>query len=245
MRVAAVVPAYRAASTVDAVVAGLSREFQALGDANAGVIVVDDGSDDATGERARAAGAEVVSHPENRGKGQALLTGFRRARELGADAVVSVDADGQHLADQALLVARAPAPRDALVLGIRDLVRAGAPSANRFSNRFSNVFLSFFSGRRLRDTQCGLRRYPLPETLELGLESSGYELESEVILKAAGSHWPIVEVPVEVYYPPESERVSHFHVVRDPARIVARVLSTAASVKLSRPVPRGGSRSAS
>jgi hypothetical protein len=64
-------------------------------------------------------------------------------------------------------------------------------------------------------------------------------------LKAAGFHWPIVEVPVEVYYPPEAERVSHFHVVRDPARIVARVLSTVASVKLSRPVPLRGSRSAS
>jgi glycosyltransferase involved in cell wall biosynthesis len=235
MRVAAVVPAYRAAPTVAEVVRGLTREFQALGEANAGVIVVDDGSDDETAERALAAGAEVVRHPENRGKGQALLTGFRAARERGADAVVSVDADGQHLPDQALIVARAPAPRDALVLGIRDLVRAGAPSANRFSNRFSNVFLSFFSGRRLRDTQCGLRRYPLPETLELGLESSGYELESEVILKAAGFHWRIVEVPVEVYYPPEAERVSHFHVVRDPARIVARVVSTVASLRLSRP----------
>jgi glycosyltransferase involved in cell wall biosynthesis len=234
MRVAAVVPAYRAASTVAEVVRGLSREFETLGEANAGVIVVDDGSLDETAERARAAGAEVLSHPENRGKGQARLTGFRRARERGADAVVSVDADGQHLPDQALLVARADAPRHALVLGVRDLVRAGAPSANRFSNRFSNVFLSLFSGRRLKDTQCGLRRYPLPETLELGLRSSGYELESEVILKSAGKGWPIVEIPVEVYYPPEAERVSHFHVVRDPARIVARVLLTAASVRLSR-----------
>lgn len=234
MRVAAVVPAYRAASTVAEVASGLAREFQALGSENAGVIVVDDGSDDETAERARATGAEVVQHSENRGKGQALLTGFRRARELGADAVVSVDADGQHLPDQALVLARAGAPREALVLGVRDLVRAGAPSANRFSNRFSNVFLSFFSGRRLRDTQCGLRRYPLPETLDLGLESSGYELESEVILKAAGFYWPIVEIPVEVYYPPESERVSHFHVVRDPARIVARVLTTVASVRLGR-----------
>lgn len=244
MRVAAVIPAYRAARTVAEVASGIIREFQALGEANAGVIVVDDGSDDATAERAAAAGAEVVRHPTNRGKGQALLTGFRAAHERGADAAVSVDADGQHLPDQALAVARAAAPREALVLGVRDLVRAGAPRPNRFSNRFSNLFLSLFSGRRLSDTQCGLRRYPLPETLELNLASSGYELESEVILKAAAFGWEIVEVPIEVYYPPESERVSHFHVVRDPARIVARVLSTVATTRLARPASLRSTRSA-
>jgi hypothetical protein len=70
------------------------------------------------------------------------------------------------------------------MLGVRDLRRDGAPRANRFSNGFSNLWMSFFARRALADTQCGLRRYPLPEALELGLASSGYELEAEVILKA-------------------------------------------------------------
>ena len=235
MRIAAVVPAYQASSTVLEVARGLVQAFEQLGPDNAGVIVVDDGSSDGTAERAESAGVTVLSHAENRGKGAALLTGFEAARARGAGAVVSVDADGQHPADQALIVARASAPRQALVLGVRDLKGAGAPRANRFSNRFSNVFLSFFSGRQLFDTQCGLRRYPLPETLNLRLASTGYELESEVILRAAALGWPIEQVPVEVFYPPEEQRVSHFHVVRDPARIVKRVLWTVATARRAGP----------
>ena len=115
------------------------------------------------------------------------------------------------------------------MLGVRDLLRDGAPRANRFSNGFSNLWMSFFARRPLGDTQCGLRRYPLPEALELGLVGSGYELEAEVILKAVRARWPLAEVPVRVLYPTGAERVSHFRSVRDPARIVFSILSTVAS----------------
>jgi len=231
MRVAAVVPAYQAEATIADVVGSLRDAWRSLGERDAGVVVVDDGSTDATAAQARTAGADVVVHERNRGKGAALCSGFARAVELGARAAVSVDADGQHPASQALLVAQADFPREALILGVRDMKRAGAPRANRFSNRFSNLFLSWFSGRPLTDTQCGLRRYPLPETLELGLRSTGYEFESEVILHMARRGRSIAELPVEVIYPPEEKRTSHFRVVRDPARIVARVLWTVASVR--------------
>jgi hypothetical protein len=89
--------------------------------------------------------------------------------------------------------------------------------------------LSFALGRTLSDTQCGLRRYPLPETLALGGRASGYAFEAEVILRAARLGWEIEEVPVRVIYPPEHERITHFHSVRDPARIVYRVLYTLAT----------------
>jgi glycosyltransferase involved in cell wall biosynthesis len=231
MRVLAVVPAFQAERSVEAVVRGLRA---ALGPAAEPLIVVDDGSSDRTAERAEQAGAVVLRHPENRGKGAALRTGFARALAAGAGAVVSVDADGQHLPEEAARIARDPAPREALVLAIRDLARDGAPPANRFSNAFSNAFLSWFGGRPLHDTQCGLRRYPLPETLALGARADGYAYEAEVLLRAARLGKPIVEVPVRVFYPPEEERVSHFHVVRDPARIVASVLSTALFVRRQR-----------
>jgi glycosyltransferase involved in cell wall biosynthesis len=231
MRVLAVVPAFQAERSVEAVVRGLRA---ALGPAAEPLIVVDDGSSDRTAERAEQAGAVVLRHPENRGKGAALRTGFARALAAGAGAVVSVDADGQHLPEEAARLARDPAPREALVLAIRDLARDGAPAANRFSNAFSNAFLSWFGGRPLHDTQCGLRRYPLPETLALGARADGYAYEAEVLLRAARLGKPIVEVPVRVFYPPEEERVSHFHVVRDPARIVASVLSTALFVRRQR-----------
>ena len=169
MKVGFVIPAYQAEASVAAVVKGLFSELGSEAQ-DALVLVVDDGSTDATAEVARAAGARV-----------------------------------------------------------RDLVSAGAPRANIFSNRFSNRFLSFALGRTLSDTQCGLRRYPLPETLELGGRAEGYGYEAELILRAVRLGWEVVEVPVRVIYPPESERVSHFHSVKDPARIVYRVLHTLAT----------------
>ena len=169
VRVLAVVPAFQAERSVGGVVRGLRA---ALGDEP--IVVVDDGSTDATAREAEAAGAVVVRLPSNRGKGAALRSGFARAAELGADAAVTVDADGQHPPDEAARVAHHPAPRVALVLGVRDLVRDGAPRASRFSNGVSNFFLSWFGGRRLSDTQCGLRRYPLPEVAALGARSAGY-----------------------------------------------------------------------
>jgi glycosyltransferase involved in cell wall biosynthesis len=223
VRVIAVVPAYFAESSVGEVVRALRERWPGVEGAPS-VIVVDDGSRDHTGEAARAAGAYVVRHPENRGKGAALRTGFERARAFGARAVVSVDADGQHPAEEALRLALHPAPLESLVLGVRDLVRAGAPRANQRSNAISNFFLSRFTRRELRDTQCGLRRYPLERTLALAPRSNGYAFEAEVVLRAARAGWDIEQVPVRVLYPPD--RRTHFHSVRDPARIVFRVVST-------------------
>ena len=232
VRVAFVVPAYQASHSIARVVSELLDATRGAVEATEpAVVVVDDGSTDETEQRARDAGALVVRHDQNRGKGAALLTGFARAHALGAEAAVSVDADGQHLATEAVRVAQHQAAREALVLAVRDLRRDGAPRANRFSNGFSNLWMSWFTGRPLRDTQCGLRRYPLPEVLDLHLQGSGYELEAEVILKAARARWPIHELPTRVLYPPGTERVSHFHSVRDPTRIVLRILATVATTR--------------
>ena len=222
------IPAYQAAASVAKVVAELFSELGSEAQ-DSPILVVDDGSTDGTADAARSAGARVLRHLTNQGKGCALRTGFQALYDAGAEAAVCVDADGQHPAEEAVRLARYPAARTALVLGVRDLVRAGAPRANVFSNRFSNRFLSFSLGRTLSDTQCGLRRYPLPETLALGGKAEGYGYEAELILRAVRLGWEVVEVPVRVIYPPESERVSHFHSVKDPARIVYRVLYTLAT----------------
>ena len=222
----AVVPAFQAERSVGGVVRGLRA---ALGDVP--IIVVDDGSTDGTAREAEAAGAVVVRHERNRGKGAALRTGFERVLELGGDTAVTVDADGQHPPEEAARVAHHPAPRTAFVLGVRDLARDGAPPSSRFSNAFSNRFLTWFGGRPLADTQCGLRRYPLPEIATLGARSRGYAFEAESLLRAARRGWEIVELPVRVFYPPPRERLSHFHVVRDPARIIYRVLETTLLVR--------------
>jgi glycosyltransferase involved in cell wall biosynthesis len=224
VKILAVVPAFQAEQSVGGVVSGLLRALP--GRDAPKVVVVDDGSTDGTAREAERAGAKLLRHERNLGKGAALRTGMLFAQDSGVGAVVTVDADGQHPADEAARLALDAAPREALVLGVRDLLRDGAPLANRFANGFSNVFLSWFGGVPLHDSQCGLRRYPVPETLALGARSDGYAFEAETLLRAARLGWRIVEVPVRVVYPPRSERVSHFHAVRDPARIVARVLET-------------------
>jgi glycosyltransferase involved in cell wall biosynthesis len=220
------VPAFDAAPTVGAVVTDLR---EALG---APVIVVDDGSSDGTADAARAGGAEVVRHPRNLGKGAALETGLREAASAGFAVAVTVDADGQHPGASARAVMDGSGDPRALVLGVRDLVRDGAPASNRFGNDVSNFFLSLFARRRLRDTQCGLRRYPVREALELAARSRGYAFEAEIVLRALGAGLPVVEVPVQVVYPPAEARSSHFRSVRDPARIVVAVVRTVIELRL-------------
>ena len=190
------------------------------------VWVVDDGSTDDTAKVAELAGARVIRHATNRGKGAALVSGFRALVQEGFEATVSLDADGQHPAEEALRLACLPSPAETLVLGVRNLVRDGAPRSSQFSNSISNRFLSLFSGQSLRDTQCGLRRYPLPQILELAPRSPGYAFEAEIILRAARAGLRIDQVPIRVWYPPAAARISHFHSVKDPTRIVFRVLST-------------------
>lgn len=189
-------------------------------------LVVDDGSSDGTHDVASLAKVACVRHPTNLGKGAALRTGLAWALEQGFTQVVTADADGQHPSSEILRLVELETPTDALVLGVRDLVRAGAPKANQFSNRVSNRFLSLFTGMRLFDTQCGLRRYPVRETLELKCRDAGYAFEAEVILRAARVGLPILQTPIEVRYPRGTERLSHFDNVRDPMRIVARVVTT-------------------
>lgn len=224
-RACTIVPAYDGAKSLGAVVEGLRAEVPEAAEGER-LLVVDDGSRDGTGKLARSLGCTVVAHGENRGKGAALRTGLATARALGFDVALTVDADGQHPAASARTILYASYDRAALVLAVRDLLASGAPKKNQMSNRISNFFLSFFSGKALADTQCGLRRYPVEATLALGGKAPGYAYESELLLRAVAAGMPIVEVPVPVYYPPEDLRVTHFDGVRDPARIVVTVVST-------------------
>jgi glycosyltransferase involved in cell wall biosynthesis len=226
VRRAYLIPAYQASQSLKHVLDALR-----LCDPDGHLLVVDDGSTDGTGDIARSCRADLVTHQQNRGKGAALRSGFARLLEDGFECAVSVDADGQHRAEDALLLARHEAPAQTLLLGVRDLVRDGAPGASQFSNRFSNRWVSWVSGRTLSDTQCGLRRYPLRATLDLGSEARGYGFECDMLVRAARRGIAIEEVPIRVIYPPKAQRVSHFHVVADPTRIVLRLVHTALTVR--------------
>jgi len=231
MSTAAIVPALDAANTIGHVVSGLLQHWPETRNA---VIVVDDGSTDDTAERARRAGALVVCHGRNRGKGAALRTALSVAYDLGFHRAVSVDADGQHPAEEAWRLAELDVEERALVLGIRNLSSAGAPRANQMSNGISNFFLSRFLRTRLLDTQCGLRRYPIRETLALGARSPGYAFEAEILMLAIRAGLPVEQVPVRVVYP-RTAHTTHFDSVRDPARIISRVLITLARATMKPP----------
>jgi glycosyltransferase involved in cell wall biosynthesis len=224
-----VVPAYEAGTSVARVVREIREALPELGEG--AILVVDDGSTDGTAEAARAAGVRVARHDRNRGKGAALRTGMTEADKLGFDVALAVDADGQHPGASSRDVLFGSDDPAALVLGVRDLAGAGAPRANRMSNAISNFFLSRFAGQRLRDTQCGLRRYPIRATLALSTRATGYAFEAEVLLRAIAAGIPIVERDVRVVYPPEHERVTHFDSVRDPVRIILAVLATVREVR--------------
>jgi glycosyltransferase involved in cell wall biosynthesis len=199
------------------------------------VIVVDDGSEDATGDVARRAGAIVLRHERNRGKGAAISEGLREAARRGHAMAVTVDADGQHPAESARAVLAGSDDPRALVLGVRNLMRDGAPRSNQFGNAVSNFFLSTFASRELKDTQCGLRRYPVVETLDLCARASGFAFEGEVVLRAIAAGLPLVEVPVAVLYPPAGKQRSHFRRVVDPTRIVATVVRTVLELRFGGP----------
>lgn len=234
MRACAIVPAYQA----EHLVGGVVRDLRAVWPVADAVFVVDDGSTDRTAAVAREAGARVVSHGYNRGKGAALRSAMEAARLAGFEVAVSVDADGQHPAAEAARLLEVDADANALVLGVRDMVRANAPRPSQISNRISNFFLSAFARRPLADTQCGLRRYPVDITLGLVGRDDGYAFESEIILRAIAAGVRLVEVPVEVLYPPPEQRLSHFDSVRDPMRIVARVVKTLIATRgMTAPAP--------
>lgn len=237
-RACVVIPAFDAEDTLAGVVAGLREAIPELAGA---VLVVDDGSRDATARVARDLGCAVVSSAgpsiENRGKGAALRAGFEAARARGMGVALTVDADGQHPPEHARRVLLAAPRESTFVLGVRDLVRDGAPRANRLSNGVSNTLLSAFAGRPLRDTQCGLRRYPIDRVLALPSRGQGYDFEAEVLLRAVWAGHDVVEAPIRVVYP--EVRRTHFRVARDPWRITRTLLGAVGDRWLGRASSEG------
>jgi len=215
---AILVPAYNCAETIATVVSGARRHVPR-------VLVVDDGSSDATAEVAATAGAEVLRHEVNRGKGAALCTGMGTLAASGIGRVLTMDGDGQHLADQipVLLEASSRAPHG-LIIGARQVAPGQASAIRLFGNRFANRWVAIACGLALPDTQSGFRVYPMPETLALGARAHHFDFETEVLIRAARGGILVVSVPVQAYYPPPAERVSHFRPFVDTVRIIRIVL---------------------
>jgi len=209
--IAVAIPAFEAGATVAQVVRRARPLVQH-------VLVVDDGSPDATAAAAEQAGARVVRHASNMGKGRALRTAFDDLFGRGFTAVVTVDADGQHLPEQIPRLIGA-ARRDAeLVIGCRAHLFAQMHPLRRFSNRWSSWAISRVAGRSIADAQSGFRLYTRRLVERTGFPESRFEAESAVIVRAvrAGLRVECVEVELGCV---DGRATSHYRPIVDSLRI--------------------------
>jgi glycosyltransferase involved in cell wall biosynthesis len=215
VRALALIPAYDEAATIEAVVAGVRA-------AGLDALVVDDGSRDATGALAAGAGARVLRHERNRGKGAALASGFAWALERGYDAVLTLDADLQHDPREAprFLERAARGPWDVLC-GTRMRRRRGMPFVRWATNACMSNLISLVAGVRLTDTQCGYKLLTRRALALVPLEAERFDVESEILLRAAEAGLRIGEVPVATIY--REGRRSRIRPLRDTLRFLRLV----------------------
>jgi glycosyltransferase involved in cell wall biosynthesis len=203
-RILALIPGYEEGPRIGAVVEATLRRLP--------VLVVDDGSKDDTAANAEAAGATVIRQVPNQGKGAALRAGFRRALDEGYDAVVTLDADGQHAPDEiprfvaAFGAPGAHGPRPELIVGRRDFSRM--PLVRRASNTVGTAVFSWAMGRHIPDNQSGYRllgRRLMAATL--GSTETGFEFEVEMIAVCLRNGWTLDWVPISTIYAGEPSHV--------------------------------------
>ena len=209
-----IVPAYLEERKIADVVRSIMRSTKS-------VIVIDDGSPDRTAEEATAAGAIVLRHAHNKGKGAALHTGFMYAKDHGFKYLITMDADGQHAPDDIPRFIEAYTRTDIPVLvGNRMDNPAVMPFVRRWTNRFMSWYLSRTMQQCIADTQCGFRLYRCDILPLEAPDSTGYAAESEILLWLAARGVRMDSVPITVIYQDESSQI---HPIRDTLRFIRMI----------------------
>lgn len=216
-RLAIVIPAYNEARAIRAVIEAVLQR-------HAHIIVVDDGSSDDTVARLTGLPVTLVRHQQRQGKGAALRTGFRAAREAGFTTVVTMDADGQHdPADLPRMLAASDAWPGHIVIGARLLDKETQPAARRRANAAADWSIGWACGQRMLDSQSGYRLYPSAALAIADRTCEGFVFETDMLIEARRqADVAVVFVPIRACYG-EHLRCSHFRPLADGVRITAHI----------------------
>jgi glycosyltransferase involved in cell wall biosynthesis len=204
-KVTVLLPGYNVARHLDALVGNLRA---ALPDAE--LLLVDDGSADDTAATGRALGLTVIEHEINQGKGMALRTGFEAAVGAGAEAVITMDSDGQHLASEAGRFVDAWEEGADVVVGDRMADNDNMPWLRKRTNEFTSWVISRVAGARIPDSQNGYRLFDAEVLRSVKLESRRYDMESEILIRAARQGYRIASVPISTIYHDEESSINPF-----------------------------------
>jgi len=173
-----------------------------------GVLVMDDGSTDATAARAREAGGDVIRCEHNRGKGAVLREGFAEVLRRGWPALIVLDGDGQHEPESIPdFVRKAGEGKAGVVIGNRMVDSGKMPPVRRWTNRIMSSLLSKLIGQRIPDTQCGFRLISREVLDSLELTTSNYDTESEILLQAARRGFTVASVPIKTIYLDQESKI--------------------------------------
>ncbi len=185
------------------------------------ILVIDDGSNDTDlMELLNDTEAKIIQHKENRGKGAAILTALNYLNRQNAHAMITIDADGQHLpSDIPKFIDAVEKNPDSLHLGIRNFNQPSIPDSSRFGRKFSNMWFKIETGKECKDTQSGFRAYPIKLISQISLYGSFFDFEIEVLARASWAQISIKEIDISVIYDPPEKRVSHFKKIKDNVRI--------------------------
>lgn len=205
--IAILIPALNAEDSIAAVLEGCRRQNEWLA-----LVVVDDGSEDATGRIAESSGARVIRHSTTRGKGAALRTGFSALlRDRHCDAVLTLDADGQHDPSDIPAFLRVFQERHAaVVVGSRERWNGVMPLTRSLSNTITSFLVSARTGTHIADSQSGFRLISRRVLERITLEADGFEAETEFLIKAARQGYSIDVVRIKTVYAGERSHMTHW-----------------------------------